>query len=119
MNYFPATAGSDYVSVSMELTFLTGSSDGAMQCLSVSITDDDDTLEGNETFTVLLTTTDLVALGGAMATINIMDSYGIIFWLNPPLDDWRSMMKGSNCPLPNQNGLGLGLGLHATCDGID
>ncbi len=76
MNYFPATAGSDYVSVSMELTFPTGSSDGATQCLSVSITDDGDALEGDETITVTLATTDTVSLGGDIVIITITDSNG-------------------------------------------
>ena len=60
----------------MELTFPTGSSHGAMQCLNLSITDDGDALEGDETLTVVLTTTDTVTLGGVMATITITDSNG-------------------------------------------
>ena len=73
VNYIPATAGSDYVSESMKLTFPAGSSHGTMQCLNVSIVRDSDALEGDETFTTTLTTTDTVILEGDMTTITIID----------------------------------------------
>ena len=57
----------------MELTFLTGSCDGALRCLSVNITSDGAALEGDETFIVTLTTTDTVTLGESMTTITIID----------------------------------------------
>jgi hypothetical protein len=67
-----AIAGSDYVSVSMDVVFPTGASNGATQCVSITITHDS-AVEGDETFTVSLTTSSLLATpGNAMATITII-----------------------------------------------
>jgi hypothetical protein len=59
----------------MDVVFPTGTSNGAMQCVSVTITDNS-VVEGDETFTVSLTTSSTVALGNAMTTITIMDMDG-------------------------------------------
>lgn len=59
----------------MGLTFPTGSGDGAVQCLNISITADGDALEEEESFTVTLTTPDLL-LGNSRTTITIIDSDG-------------------------------------------
>jgi hypothetical protein len=59
----------------MDVVFPTGASNGAMQCVSVTITDDS-AVEGDETFTVTLTTSSPVALGNAMTAITIMDTDG-------------------------------------------
>ena len=45
-----------------------------MQCLNISIIDDNVVLEGNETFTVILTAVDTVILRGNMTTITITDN---------------------------------------------
>ncbi len=53
----------------MEVVFPSASSSGAMQCVDVSITDDS-AVEGDETFTVSLTTSSpAVTLGNAVTTI--------------------------------------------------
>ena len=65
-----ATAGSDYTSGTMDLTFTGGSSMGAMMCLNVLI-DDDNMAEGDEMFTVMLTLTSTgVELGRTAIIIN-------------------------------------------------
>ena len=76
VNFFAATSGSDYVSVTMDVVFPAGSSNGAMQCIDVSITDDS-AVEGDETFTVALTTSSaIVTLGNALTTITITNTDG-------------------------------------------
>ena len=60
----------------MNLTFPAGSSDGAMQCLIVNVTPDNDVLEEEETFTVELITAETVILGNSMSTITITDNHG-------------------------------------------
>ncbi len=71
-----ATSASDYVLASMNLMFPSGSGDGAMQCLGVSIIDDSNAMEGEETFIVTLTTSDTVILGNSTTTITITDNNG-------------------------------------------
>jgi hypothetical protein len=63
------------IQLGLDVVFPTGASNGAMQCVSVTITDDS-AVEGDETFTVSLTTSSPVALGNAMTTITIMDTDG-------------------------------------------
>ncbi len=59
MHTHAAVDGSDYTSISMSpLTFYAGSTDGAQQCLNIGILDDDDAVEGEETFAVILATSD-------------------------------------------------------------
>ena len=70
-----AIAGSDYVSVSMDVVFPVGTSNGGMQCIDVTIIDDSE-MEGDETFTVTLTTSSPVTLGNAVTTITITDIDG-------------------------------------------
>jgi hypothetical protein len=50
---FAALAGSDYTAVSMNFTFASGSPAGAQMCLTVAI-NDDNIIEVDETFTVIL-----------------------------------------------------------------
>ena len=60
--------------VSADLIFTAGTSDGAMQCIGVAIVDSP-TVEGDETFTVTLTTsTPVVALGNDVTTITITET---------------------------------------------
>ncbi len=73
---FPAVDGSDYTHVSTLMTFISGATNSAVQCVDISILEDD-ALEGNQTFTVTLTTPDLdVMLGNDMNTITITDNDG-------------------------------------------
>ena len=74
--YLAAIAGSDYVSVSMDVVFPAGTSNGDMQCIAVTIIDDRE-MEGDETFTVTLaTSSSAVTLGNAVTTITITDNDG-------------------------------------------
>ena len=77
-----AIAGSDYVSVSMDVVFPAGTSNGGMQCIDVTIIDDSE-MEGDETFTVALSTSspvvtfgNAVTLENAVTTITITDNDG-------------------------------------------
>ena len=73
---YVATAGSDYTAVSMDVVFPPGSTNGFMQCISVSVLDDDDALPAPETFTVTLTTASTVILRQIITSIAITDSIG-------------------------------------------
>jgi hypothetical protein len=69
-------ANNDYTSISEVVTFSVGSQAGAMRCVDIPI-EDDDALEGTETFTLTLTTSDpYVMLGNNMTTITIIDNEG-------------------------------------------
>ena len=70
-----ATAGTDYEAPSQQLlTFPAGTSTGVMSCVDVSITDDS-AVEGDETFTVSLTSSSpIVTLGNDQVTITITDN---------------------------------------------
>ena len=66
-----ASDGSDYKGVSMDFT--AGTTNNTMQCVDVGITNTR-TVEENETFTVILTTSSsYVLLGNNVTTVNIMD----------------------------------------------
>ena len=70
-------AGLDYVNVSSEYIFTSGSTSNATRCADISIVDDE-ALEGNQTFTVSLTTSDPnVVPGTNTTTIEIVDNDGI------------------------------------------
>ncbi len=58
----------------MELTFLAGLANGAMQCLNIGIVDDA-VLERDEIFTVTLTSDAGVILGNSITTIIIAGKY--------------------------------------------
>ncbi len=62
--------------MSVNLAFPAGSGDGAVQCVDISISDDVDGLEGEETFAVTLTSPDSVILNGNTAAIVITDTNG-------------------------------------------
>ncbi len=65
MKYF------DYANMDSNLTFTYGSTNNAVRCVDITILEDD-ALEGDQTFTVTLTTSDPnVMLGTDMATITI------------------------------------------------
>ncbi len=67
---------SDYLHKSSDLIFTSGSTDNATRCVDISILDDG-ALEGNQTFTVTLTTSDPdVMLGTNVTTITITDNDG-------------------------------------------
>ena len=72
-----ATAGTDYKAVSQQLlTFPAGTSTAAVRCADVSIADDS-AVEGDETFTVRLTSSStIVTLGNDQTIINITDNEG-------------------------------------------
>ena len=72
---FPvATDGSDYSRVSIDLVFTAGTSNGTVQCINVAIIDDS-LVESNETFTVILATSNsVVELGNNLTTITITDT---------------------------------------------
>ncbi len=73
---FVAIAGSDYISASSYMTYTSGSTDNAVRCITVSILEDA-ALEGNQTFTVMLSTSDPdVMLGISMTTVIITDNLG-------------------------------------------
>ena len=60
------------------LTFSTGSTDSTTQCLNVTIEDDGDAVEGDETFTVtLMDSDDGVMLGNSETNVTILDNEGI------------------------------------------
>ena len=68
--------GSDYTSFQSDEIFLPGSADNFTRCVEISIIDDD-VLEGDQTFTLTLTTLDSdVMLGNYVTTISIEDNYG-------------------------------------------
>ena len=66
-------SSSDYNILSEMLTFPTDSSAGTMQCINITITDDE-VLEEDETFTVTLTlNTAGVTLGDSETAVTITD----------------------------------------------
>lgn len=71
-----AIATYDYINISLNQTFATESTNGAANCVSISIVDDD-ALEGNETFAVELATLDRdVIIMNNKTTIIITDNDG-------------------------------------------
>ncbi len=72
-----AVDGYDYVNMSPDEIFTSGSIDNATRCVNISILDDD-SLEGDQTFTLTLTSVDFidVMLGTDMTTITIVDNDG-------------------------------------------
>ena len=73
VSYFKGLAGSDYVAFSSAETFTSGSNNGATKCVAVTILDDI-ALEGNQNFTLALTTADLnVLIETSALTISIVD----------------------------------------------
>jgi hypothetical protein len=75
--YVPvAAADDDYITISEAVTFSAGSQDGDIECVDIFIVDDG-ALERNETFTLILTTSDPdVMLGNNVTTITIIDNEG-------------------------------------------
>ena len=66
----------DYISNSTNQTFPSGSSDGATGCLNIAILEDE-ALEGNQTFTVMVTTSDPnVKIEVDTAVVTIVDNDG-------------------------------------------
>jgi hypothetical protein len=78
MLFYPITAadGSDYTGDSFNTTFTSGSMYGATRCVNITILEDG-ALEGDQTFTVMLTTSDPnVVIGINMTVVTIMDNDG-------------------------------------------
>lgn len=77
--YLPATLATvdfDYTSVSSDVVFMSGSTDGDTRCVDITI-EDDEALEINETFTLALTSSDPnVMFGQDMTTVIIVDNDG-------------------------------------------
>ena len=72
----PTASTADYSSVDTNVTFSTGTTDGEIQCIEVTITDDM-ALEANETFEIQLATSDSsVMLGNNETIILITDNDG-------------------------------------------
>lgn len=72
--FFTAMPSFDYINVSSNEVFEYGTSDGATRCVNIAIIDDE-LLEGNQTFTVTLTSLDSdVVLRDNMTTITITDN---------------------------------------------
>ena len=68
-----AVDGSDYMGVSMDLTFNASTSNSAVQCIYVSLLWST-TIEEDETFTVTVTTlSSIVALENDVTTVTIKD----------------------------------------------
>ena len=57
----------------MDMVFFAGTSNGAMQCINVTIIDSP-SIEEDETFTVTLTTSSVVALGNDVITVTITEA---------------------------------------------
>ena len=73
----PTASTADFLSVDTNVTFSTGTTDGAIQCIEVTIADDM-ALEANETFEIQLSTSDLsVILGNNETNILITDNDGV------------------------------------------
>ena len=71
LKHIAAKRDFDYMEVSIDLVFTTGSSNGATQCINVAIIDSP-TIEEDETFTVTLTTSEpIIELGNHMTTVTI------------------------------------------------
>lgn len=67
---------SDYTAVSSDKIFVTGSTNGATRCVNITIIDDN-ALEGEQTFSVILTTEDsAIILGIPTAIVTIQDDDG-------------------------------------------
>ena len=76
MTQFSALAFSDFNIAQPDLTFNSGSTDNTAECVNIII-EDDEALEGDQTFTVTLSTSDpSVMFGTRTATITITDNDG-------------------------------------------
>jgi len=87
-----AEAGSDYAATTMTLTFLNGSTTPQNMSVTIGIVNDT-TVEGSESFSVTLTTTDSVMLGPASATVNIQDDDAVTIGFN---DTTYNVTEGGN-----------------------
>ena len=62
----------------MPLMFPAGSTNSTMECVNVSITEDGDAVEGDETFTVTLIESDIgVMIDNSETIVTIMDNEGM------------------------------------------
>lgn len=69
-------ANSDYTSISSDEVFTSGPTDNATRCVDITLLPEDP-LEGDQTFTVMLTTSDPdVMLGTSVTTITIINDDG-------------------------------------------
>ena len=73
---FAAVVDFDYFSILSEVIFYSGSSDNTTRCVDIFIIDFF-ALEGDQTFTLILNTSDTdVMLGNRLTTITIIDNHG-------------------------------------------
>lgn len=74
---YAAMAGFDYTSISIGQVFASGSANGTMRCVNICV-QDDEALEGNQTFAVVLSTSDSnVVLGTDVTVVSIIDNDGM------------------------------------------
>ena len=72
--YFVATPNADYVDDFWNVTFPSGSTDSAVVCVEIVIIEDG-SLEGDQMFDLILTTSDAdVLLGNARTAITLVDN---------------------------------------------
>ena len=83
-----AVSPDDFTELSTSLEFPAGSPEGTTRCLNITI-NEDTLIEGNETFSVMLTliSTELgVTMGNSITTVTILDNegkFGKKIWLQP------------------------------------
>ena len=76
--FLAATSVSDYTPLSSVETFVAGSTDNATRCVNITILDDA-ALEGDQTFTLTLSTSDPdVVLGNNVTLITIEDNDSVL-----------------------------------------
>ena len=77
-----ALENTDYTTISSALMFPAGSANTTVQCVNITITDDD-IFEGDETFTVGLTVnTSGVMEGNTITAITITDNEGYLYYVH-------------------------------------
>ena len=78
-----AMAGFDYINISVSQIFASGSANGTTMCVDIFV-QDDEALEGNQTFTVAVATSDSnVVLDTDVTLITIMDDDGNNHYVHP------------------------------------
>ena len=81
---------SDYTFTSTDVTFSSGSNDSTLGCVSIDI-ESDTALEGNQTFTVTLTTSDPDVLAeNDMTVITIEDNDGVSIYIKQRIAELTS-----------------------------
>ena len=92
-----AMAGFDYTSISVSQIFASGSANGTTRCVDIFV-QDDEALEGNQTFTLAIATSDSnVVLGTDVTVISIMDDDGNTSSMCILLCIWHLDSEPSHC----------------------